>query len=67
MRYEEWVDAEVFEALRCRRPRLVDAVSDLLAMGQSPAQIERYLRRKYGNVEIVRQVRHVADHLARIG
>lgn len=64
---EYLVDAAVFEAMRESSPKLVDAISDLLAQGQTPAQIEQRMVVKFGRRQATRNVRHAAEHLRRIG
>lgn len=55
----------VHDAMLESSPRLVAAIRDTLQMGQTPAQIESTMRRRFGNTQMVRNVRHVAEHLAR--
>lgn len=59
------VDTAVYEAMLKTQPTFVAAIRDLLAAGQTPTQIERQMRRRFGNIQAVRNVRHVADHIQR--
>lgn len=72
------VDAGAHDALRTFAPRLVGAISDLLAQGVAPAQIEDHVRiflfegavlvlRPNDNTQLMLYIRHCAEHLARIG
>jgi hypothetical protein len=61
------VDAAVYEAMQKAQPAFVSAVRDLVARGETPARIERHLRRSFGNVQVVRDARHVAEHIQRNG
>ncbi len=59
------VDEGIYHIMYGLQPTLVDAVADLLRHGESPANIESAMRQRFGNTQTVRNVRHVADHLAR--
>ncbi len=62
---ESSVDAAIYTAMQAAHPALVEAVRAAIARGETPAQIERRLRRKFGAVQAVRDVRHVAEHIRR--
>lgn len=64
---EAIVDEGIFEIYRTQYPGIVDAISDLLAAGATPTQIANHLGRGQANSEILRHIRHIAEHLARIG
>ena len=59
------VDEAVYTAMQTTLPKFVEAIRELMARGQSPAQIERHLREKYGDIQVVRTARYVADRLLR--
>lgn len=62
---EEMTDQVVYEAMLEERPSLVEAVADLVRGAQSPAAIERRMRRRFGDIQMVRNVRHIAEYLAK--
>jgi hypothetical protein len=64
---EEIIDKGVYDAFRLKNPSHVYAIRDLIAMGQTPTDIERQMIRMFGEGQISRDARHIADHLARIG
>lgn len=57
------VDEAIYDAMLIERPSLVKAIAYLIAHGESPAAIERQMRQKFGNVQMVRNVYHVANYL----
>jgi hypothetical protein len=61
---EELTDEAVYQAMQKGVPTLIEDVALLLESGLSPADIERKLQRRYGNIQMVRYVRHVANHIA---
>lgn len=58
-------DAAVYNAMSAEQPSLVATVSVLVRTGRTPAEIERAMRQRFGNIQMIRNVRHVAEHLAR--
>jgi hypothetical protein len=60
---ELMTDAAIYRAMLDERPSLVEAIAGLLAHGQAPAEIERIMRSKFGDVQMVRNVGHVANYL----
>ena len=62
---EQMTDQVIYEVMLEERPALVQAVAGALKLGQTPAQIERTMRQRSGNIQMVRNVRHIAEHLAR--
>lgn len=62
---EEMTDEVIYRAMLAERPTLVRAVADLVAQGQSPARIEAEMKRRYGDIQLVRNVWHVARYLDR--
>ena len=61
------VDAAIYDVYLEVQPSFVEAIRDAMAFGQSPAQIERQMRRRFGSTQIVRNVRHIAEHIQRNG
>jgi hypothetical protein len=62
---EVMTDEVIYRAMLDARPSLVEAVADMVRYGQSPAAIENEMRRRFGGIQMVRNVRHCAEHLAR--
>ena len=66
----EIVDEAVYRAMLTERPSLVRAIADCVAQGQTPAQIERQMGKTPTvlggmNFQMLRNVRHIAEYLAR--
>jgi len=57
------LDRIAYDALRETNPALADAISDLLAAGQTPTQIEAYVNRHYGQRLTTQAVRGAAEYL----
>jgi len=62
---EEMTDEVIYQAMLAERPTLVDMVAAMLEVGQSPAAIEAKMRQRFGDIQMVRNVRHCAEYLAR--
>lgn len=62
----EIVDAGVYRAMLIAMPALVESISILVTAGQSSAQIEQRMVAKFGRSQTTRNVRHVANYLARM-
>lgn len=58
-------DAAVYKAMLAEEPSLVATVAVLIKTGKTPAEIEGTMRQRIGNIQMVRNVRHVAEHIAR--
>lgn len=59
------VDEGIFLAYAKTQPALVEAVRDAVALGQTPAQIEHKMARRFGKTEIVQHIRSIAEHIHR--
>jgi hypothetical protein len=57
-------DQVIYEAMLAERPNLVGGIALLLESGQTPGQIKAEMKRRFGDIQMVRNVRHVAEHLA---
>lgn len=62
---ESMTDEAMYEIMSVNMPALVAAVTDLIKAGQTPAQIEQAMVAKYGETQTTRNVRHVAEYVAR--
>lgn len=60
-------DEAVYKAMQKETPALVESITILLRAGETPVNIERRLRRTFGDVQMVRNARHVADYLLHAG
>lgn len=53
----------LYEAFARDYPGIVDAIEDLLRMGESPAKIARVMKLRFPNKPIaINVIRHIADH-----
>lgn len=56
-----------FDDIQRHHPEMADTISTLLAIGETPAQIEAHVRARFGDIPMTRQVRAAAEYLQDIG
>jgi hypothetical protein len=62
---EAMTDEAMYQIYQVNRPALVAAITDLLRLGKTPAEIEARIVAKYGVIQTARDVGHIAEYLAR--
>ena len=64
---QEGIEKGIYEIMLEQHPTLVEAVAELIMEGESPDKIEREMRNRgpfgRGDIQTVRNVRHVANYL----
>lgn len=60
------IDAEIYCIMQEDHPALVLSIRRLVEIGETPDQIERRLRARFGNTQVARNAGHVAQHIRRM-